>query len=73
MPAEVRQRYEKLQQHDLPAVAPESEPDGRHLRAESDSDAEEEEEESQASNVSYDQVCSQEVGRRAWEIHTVLI
>ena len=70
VPAEVRQRYEKLQQHDLPAVAPDD------LRAENDSDAdddEEEEDDSQASTVSYDQVCSQQVGHRAWEIHTVLI
>ncbi len=71
VPAEVRQRYEKLQEHDLRAVAPED------LRVESDSDADDDEEEgeedSQASNVSYDQVCSQEGGRAAWEIHTVLI
>ena len=70
MPAEARQRYEKLQQHDLPAVAPDD------LRAENDSDAdddEEEEDDSQASTVSYDQVYSQQVGHRAWEIHTVLI
>jgi hypothetical protein len=69
-PAEVRQRYEKLQQHDLPAVAPDD------LRAESNSDDEEDDiddESSSASNASYDQVCSQEVGRAAWEIHTVLI
>ena len=71
VPAEVRQRYEKLQQHDLPAVAPDD------LRAESESDADEDydadEESPRASTVSYDQVCSQQVGRRAWEIHTVLI
>jgi hypothetical protein len=69
VPAEVRQRYDNLQQHDLPAVAPDD------LRAGNDNDAEDEEEEdeSQASTVSYDQVCSQQVGRRAWEIHTVLI
>ncbi len=36
VPAEVRQRYEKLQQHDLPAVAPDD------LRAESDSDDDDE-------------------------------
>jgi serine protease Do len=73
VPAEVRQRYEKLQEHDLRAVAPESEPDRRYLGAESenDGDEEEEEEDTQASNVSYDQACSQQV--RAWEIHTVLI
>ena len=67
--AEVRQRYEKLQQHDLPAMAPDD------LRAENDNDAEEEEDEdeSQASTVSYDQVCSQQAGHRAWEIHTILI
>ena len=71
VPAEVRQRYEKLQQHDLPAVAPDD------LRAESESDTDEDndvdEESPRASTVSYDQVCSQQVGRRAWEIHTVLI
>src|SRR5438552_8920346 len=70
MPGEVRQRYEKLQQHDLPTVAPDD------LRAESDTDIndeDEEEDDSQASTVSYDQVCSQQVGHRAWEIHTVLI
>src|SRR6267378_4064830 len=71
VPAEVRQRYEKLQQHDLPAVAPDD------LRAESESDADEDddvdEDSSRASTVSYDQVCSQQAGHRAWEIHTVLI
>ena len=70
VPAEVRQRYEKLQEHDLRSVAPED------LRAESDGDEDDEdmdEENPSASNVSYDQVCSQEVGRNAWEIHTVLI
>jgi hypothetical protein len=69
VPVEVRQRYEKLQEHDLPAVAPDD------LRAENEGDADDEEEEddSQASTVSYDQVCSQQVGHRSWEIHTVLI
>jgi serine protease Do len=71
VPAEVRQRYEKLQQHDLPAVAPDD------LRAESESDDDEDndvdEETPRASTVSYDQVCSQQVGHRSWEIHTVLI
>jgi len=71
MPAEVRQRYENLQQHDLPAVAPDD------LRAESEGDTDEDndadEETPRASTVSYDQVCSQQVGHRAWEIHTVLI
>ncbi|PYL00947.1 MAG: hypothetical protein DME32_09915 [Verrucomicrobia bacterium] len=75
VPTEVRQRYEKLQEHDLRAVGP----DAIYLRAESDNDNDNDEdddmdeESSSASNVSYDQVCSQEVGRRAWEIHTVLI
>jgi len=72
MPPEVRQRYEKLQQHDLPTVAPDDD-----LRADSDSDTDEDndvdEETSRANTVSYDQVCSQQVGHRAWEIHTVLI
>ncbi len=71
VPAEVRQRYEKLQQHDLPSVAPDD------LRAESDSDEDDDndvdEESAGASNVSYDQACFQEAGRAAWEIHTVLI
>jgi hypothetical protein len=72
VPGEVRQRYEKLQQHDLPAMAPDD------LRAESDSDADDEEDDAdeespRASTVSYDQVCSQQVAHRAWEIHTVLI
>ena len=70
VPAEVRQRYEKLQEHDLRAVAPED------LRAESDSDDDDDdmdEDSPSASNVSYDQVCSQEAGRAAWQIHTVLI
>ena len=57
---------------DLRAVAPD------HLRAESNNDNDNDEDDDDmddesASNVSYDQVCSQEVGRRAWEIHTVLI
>jgi hypothetical protein len=71
VPAEVRQRYENLQEHDLRAVAPED------LRAEADSDEDDDEdmdeESPSASNVSYDQVCSQEAGRSAWAIHTVLI
>jgi hypothetical protein len=73
VPAEVRQRYDKLQEHDLRAVAPDD------LRAESDSDDDDDDdndvddESAGTSNVCYDQVCSQEVGRRAWEIHTVLI
>src|SRR6266568_3965026 len=71
VPAEVRQRYEELQQHDLPTVAPDD------LRAESEGDTDEDndvdEETPRASTVSYDQVCSQQVGHRAWEIHTVLI
>ncbi len=71
VPAEVRQRYEKLQQHDLPSVAP------NDLRVESENDTDEEndvdEETPRATTVSYDQVCSQQVGHRAWEIHTVLI
>jgi len=70
VPAEVRQRYEKLQEHDLQAVAPDD------LRAESDSDEDDDdmdEESPSASSVSYDQVCSQDAGRSAWEIHTVLI
>ena len=72
MPPEVQQRYEKLHQHDLPTVAPDDD-----LRADSDSDTDEDndvdEETSRANTVSYDQVCSQQVGHRAWEIHTVLI
>jgi len=73
VPAEVRQRYDKLQQHDLPAVAPDD------LRAESEGDTDEDEEDdadedsSRASTISYDQVRSQQAGHRAWEIHTVLI
>src|SRR5213078_1348825 len=71
VPAEVRQRYEKLQEHDLRAVAPDD------LRAESDNDNDNDEDDnedsSRANTVSYDQVCSQHPGHRAWEIHTVLI
>jgi hypothetical protein len=73
IPAEVRQRYEKLQQHDLPAIAPED------LRAESekdsddDDDADDETETPRASAISYDQVCCPVTGHRAWEIHTVLL
>jgi hypothetical protein len=71
VPPEVRQRYDKLQQHDLPSVAPDD------LRAESESDTDEDEDvdedSSRASTVSYDQVFSQQAGRRTWEIHTVLI
>jgi serine protease Do len=70
VPAEVRQRYEKLQEHDLRAVAPDD------LRAESGNDNDEDDDdrdEDSASNVSYDQVCSQEAGHSAWEIHTVLL
>ena len=71
VPVDVRQRYDKLQQHDLPAVAP------NDLRAESESDTDEDddvdEDSSRASTISYDQVVSQQAGHRAWEIHTVLI
>jgi len=71
VPAEVRQRYEKLQEHDVRGVAP------YDLRSESDSDDDDDydvdEQSPSASNVSYDQVCSEEVGRSAWEIHTVLL
>jgi len=71
VPAEVRQRYDKLQQHDLPAVAPDD------LRVESEGDTDEDddvdEDSSRASTISYDQVYSQQAGHRAWEIHTVLI
>jgi len=71
VPAEVRQRYDKLQQHDLPAVAPDD------LRVESEGDTDEDddvdEDSSRASTISYDQVRSPQTGHRAWEIHTVLI
>src|SRR5881392_2085686 len=54
VPVDVRQRYDKLQQHDLPAVAP------NDLRAESESDTDEDddvdEDSSRASTISYDQV-----------------
>jgi len=73
VPAEVRQRYEKLQQHDLPAVSP---PD---LRAENDADEDEndtdEDEDTapKASSASYEQISLQQMAHRTWEIHTVLI
>jgi hypothetical protein len=73
VPAEVRQRYEKLQQHDLPAIAPED------LRAESendgddDDDADDETETPRATTISYDQISCPQTGHRTWEIHTVLI
>jgi len=73
VPAEVRQRYEKLQQHDLPAVSP------NDLRAENDADEEgddmddEEEDTPEASSASYEQVSLQPIAHRTWEIHTVLI
>src|SRR6267143_1854991 len=73
VPAEVRQRYEKLQQHDLPAVSP------NDLRAENDADEEgddmddEEEDTPEASTASYEQVSLQPIAHRTWEIHTVLI
>ena len=69
VPAEVRQRYEKLQQRDLPAVAPED------LRAESDNDIDDDDDagDEGATDVSYDQVNFQPLEHAAWEIHTVLI
>jgi len=72
VPADVRQRYEKLQQHDLPAISPDD------LRAESDADGEEddmdeEEDTAKGSSASYEQVFSQQIAHRIWEIHTVLI
>ena len=72
MPAEVRQRYEKLQQHDLPAVSP------GDLRAENDADEDEDdmdedEDTAKASSASYEQISFQQMAHRTWEIHTVLI
>jgi hypothetical protein len=72
VPAEVRQRYEKLQQHDLPAVSP------GDLRAENDADEDEDdmdedEDTAKASSASYEQVSFQQMAHRIWEIHTVLI
>jgi len=72
VPADVRQRYEKLQQHDLRAISPDD------LRAESDADGEEddmdeEEDTAKGSSASYEQVFSQQIAHRIWEIHTVLI
>lgn len=71
VPAEVRQRYDKLQQHDLPAVAPQD------LQADSDIDKDDDDDNDndtdEESNVSYDQVSFQPVEHCAWEIHTVLI
>ncbi|MEY2492694.1 MAG: serine protease Do [Verrucomicrobiota bacterium] len=65
MPAEVRQRYDKLQQHDLPAVSP------NDLRAENDAeddeDMESEDEDSSnstVSTISYDQVSLGQPGHR---------
>jgi len=73
VPTEVRQRYEKLQQHDLPAVSP------NDLRAENDADEDsddmddEEEDTAKANSASYEQVSLQPITHRTWEIHTVLI
>jgi len=72
VPAEVRQRYEKLQQHDLPAVSP------GDLRAENDADEDEDdmdedEDTAKASSASYEQISFQQMAHRTWEIHTVLI
>ena len=47
VPAEVRQRYEKLQEHDLRAVAPED------LRAESDSDDDDDDEDEESPSARY--------------------
>jgi serine protease Do len=73
VPADVRQRYEKLQQHDLPAVSP------GDLRAENDADEDEDdmddedEDTAKASSASYEQISFQQMAHRTWEIHTVLI
>ena len=72
MPADVRQRYEKLQQHDLPAISP------GDLRAENDADededdVDEDEDTAKASSASYEQISFQQMAHRTWEIHTVLI
>jgi len=76
LPPEVRQRYDKLQQHDLPAVSPDE------LRVENDADddedvdadsEDEDDSSSRASTISYDRVSSDQFGHRTWEIHTVLI
>jgi hypothetical protein len=73
MPAEVRQRYDKLQQHDLPAVSP------NDLRVENDGDEDEDTDSddddnatSTLSTISYDQVSLGQPGHRTWGIHTVL-
>lgn len=78
VPPDVRQRYDKLQQHDLPNVSP------NDLQVENDADDEEDtdadndsdtddEDGARASTISYDRVSSGQFGHRTWEIHTVLI
>jgi hypothetical protein len=69
MPADVRQRYDKLQQHDLPSVSP------NDMRAENDADKDEDMDAdnddednsgSAVSTISYDQVSLRRAGQSTW-------
>jgi hypothetical protein len=53
MPADVRERYEKLQQNDLPEVAPETDAD-----ADADADDEDEDDDDDEATQSTDTVCA---------------
>lgn len=66
IPAEVRERFEKLQKRDLPAMAP------NDLRAngEAEEDEEDDDDNPRASSVSYEQVCGRSYRNRSF--HTTL-
>lgn len=64
VPAEVRQRYDKLQQHDLPAVGPEDLRASDDMDADDDDDSEEDEDEPRATSASYEQIANHSIGAR---------
>jgi serine protease Do len=64
VPAEVRQRYERLQQHDLPAVSPEDLRASDDIDADDDDDDDEDEDAPRATSASYQQIANYWLGTR---------
>jgi serine protease Do len=62
VPTEVRQRYDKLQQHDLPAVSPDDLRASGDNDADDDDDSDDEEDSGNATTASYEQVSNHSFG-----------
>jgi serine protease Do len=62
LPAEVRQRYEKLQEHDLPAVSPDDLRASGDMDADDDEDDNEDDDTASATGASYEQVSNYSFG-----------